>query len=80
MRVFKWKSNFRLDIESPIVPVWFSLPGLPIYVFYKHTLFSIANMIGKPLIIDQPIANLMRPSVARVCIEIDLTKDIPNRI
>lgn len=30
--------------------------------------------------IDQPTASLTRSSVARVCIEIDLTKPLPNRI
>lgn len=80
MRVFKWSPDFRPDFESSIVLVWFSLLGLPIHLFHKSTLFSIANLIGRPIMIDQPTAALSRPSVARVCIEIDLKKLLPKRV
>lgn len=80
MRVFKWSPDFRSEIESSIVLVWFALPGLPIHLFHKATLFSIANLIGTPLMVDEPTASLTRPSVARICIEIDLHNPLPKRI
>src|SRR5438270_493547 len=46
MRVFRWSPEFRPDVESPIVPVWVSLPSLPLYMFNKQWLFSIGNAIG----------------------------------
>ncbi|KAK4384597.1 hypothetical protein Sango_3045000 [Sesamum angolense] len=67
MRVFKWTPNFDPQIESPIAPVWIRLPALPVHLFEKNALFTLATKIGKPLRMDEPTADLSRP-VARVCV------------
>ena len=67
MRGFKWSPDFRSNVESQIVPLWISLPYLPVHFYDKSCLFSIAKAIGTPLKIDEPTASLTRPSVARVC-------------
>ncbi|KAL0406373.1 UNVERIFIED_CONTAM: hypothetical protein Slati_3951200 [Sesamum latifolium] len=73
MRVFKWSPKFNPHIESPIAPVWIKFPELPCHLFEKNALFGIASLIGKPLRMDEPTADLSRPSMARVCVELDLT-------
>ncbi|KAL0287132.1 UNVERIFIED_CONTAM: hypothetical protein Sradi_7130600 [Sesamum radiatum] len=73
MRVFKWSPDFDPHTESPIAPVWIKLPGLPVHLFEKNALFTFAAKIGKPLRMDEPTADLSRPDLARVCVEIDLT-------
>ena len=72
MGLFKWSPVFSVDVESPIAPVWVSLPGLPIHYFAKGALFSIARLIGEPLNMDTSTVALVRPSVARVCVEVNL--------
>ena len=49
-------------------------------LFDKHTLFGLASLIGHPLRIDEATANLKRPSVARVQVEIDLLRPRPPHI
>ncbi|KAL0289913.1 UNVERIFIED_CONTAM: LINE-1 reverse transcriptase [Sesamum radiatum] len=73
MRIFKWSPDFDPQTESPIAPVWIKLPGLPVHLFEKNALFTFAAKIGKPLRMDEPTADLSRPDLARVCVEIDLT-------
>src|SRR4051812_26232640 len=80
MRMFKWSPDFRLEWESPIVPVWISLPNLPLFLFNKSGLFSIGSLLSKPLTLDSATADMSRPSVARVCVEIDLLKTIIPRV
>lgn len=80
MRTFRWTPEFHVSNESPFVPVWFSIPILPIHFFDNHSLFSIAQAVGKPLIIDAAMASLTRPSVARICIQVDLMKPIPEDV
>lgn len=46
----------------------------------KEALFSIASAIGKPLRIDQATTSLVRPSVARVLVEYDVTQPPLQRI
>lgn len=78
MRVFKWTLSFHVTKESSLVLVWFSLPSLPIHLFDKYSLFSIVNPLGKPIFIDAATANLSRPSVARICVEVDLLRPLPS--
>ncbi|KAL0415060.1 UNVERIFIED_CONTAM: hypothetical protein Slati_3337900 [Sesamum latifolium] len=73
MRVFKWSPTFNSHIESPIAPVWIKFPELPCHLLEKNALFGIASLIGKPFRMDEPLADLSRPSMARVCVELDLT-------
>lgn len=79
MRSFRWIPDFRLDVESSIVSVWNSLPNLPLFLFKKHGSFSIGSFLGKPLILDATPADLTRPSVARIWVEIDLLNFLPHR-
>ena len=58
IRVFKWSASFHVNRESLLVPVWFSIPGLPVHFFNKHSLFSIVHALGKPLFLDAATVNL----------------------
>ncbi|KAL0407595.1 UNVERIFIED_CONTAM: hypothetical protein Sradi_1693900 [Sesamum radiatum] len=80
MRVFKWSPTFTPDIESPIVPIWVSLPTLPAHLFRKETLFAIASNIGTPLQIADSTFNQSNLSKARVCVEVDLLKPLLEEI
>ncbi|XP_071940701.1 uncharacterized protein [Coffea arabica] len=80
MRVLKWSPSFFVDRESSIVPAWLHLPNLLVHLFSKGPLFSIAKLIVEPLKLDASIALLSRPSVARICADIDLLNDLPSRI
>ena len=80
MRVFKWSPVFHVNREPSVVPVWFQLPKLPIHYFTKECLFQIVSCLGKPLFVDVATALGVCPSVARICVEIDLLQDLPGRI
>ena len=79
--MFKWSTDFRYSEESPIVPVWISLPFLPVHFMHcRQAIHSIAAAIGKPLRVDHATASLNRPSVARVLIEYDISQPLLPRI
>ena len=80
MRTFKWTPSITVDSESPLVPVWISLPYLPIHLFAKGPLFSIARLLGEPLKIDASIASLSRLGVARCCVEVNVLSDLPDKV
>lgn len=80
MRIFRSRPDLRLDVESSIIPRWISLPNLPLFLFNKQGLFYIGSLLGKSLTLDVAIADLFRPSVARICVEIDVLKRLPVRI
>lgn len=80
MRVFKWTPFFNVDRESSMVPVWITMPRLPVLFFAKPALFKIASLLGTPLRLDAATQSLKRPGVARIQIEIDLLKERHNPI
>ncbi|CAI9117309.1 OLC1v1018679C1 [Oldenlandia corymbosa var. corymbosa] len=41
---------------------------------------KLASIIREPLKTDVPTMNMSRPSIARVCVEVDLFRDLPSRI
>ncbi|CAI9094816.1 OLC1v1030616C1 [Oldenlandia corymbosa var. corymbosa] len=80
MRILKWHPGFKFEEDPPIVPIWVSLYELPLEWMHPRVLFSIASAVEKPLQVDTPTLNLTRPSVARFCAEVDLTKELPKSI
>lgn len=80
MKILKWTPDFTADHEPPVAPVWISFNHLPIHLFQKGPLMSLASLLGRPLRIDAATRTLSRPSVARVCVEVNLLRHLPNRI
>lgn len=80
MIVSKWTPQYHVDFESSIFPVWVSMEHLPIHLYESAALFSIANLIGTPLMMDTTTAAKTRPSKARVCVEVDVSRTPPSKI
>lgn len=80
MRIFKWSPYFRVEKESSVVPIWVSLSRLPVHLFQKDALFSIAQLFGLPLRLDEATTQLKRRSIARIQVKIDVVKERPPKI
>lgn len=64
----------------PIVPVWVDFSGLPVHFHHQEALFQIVRMIGIPMKLYNATAENTRPYVARVCVEIDISQELPYRV
>ncbi|KAI0524771.1 hypothetical protein KFK09_004156 [Dendrobium nobile] len=80
MRVLKWTPFFDVHEESPIVPIWISFPNLRLYFFNPQVLHALGSVFGRPLQTDQATASRTRPSVARVLVEVDISKKHPKEV
>ncbi|PKU79417.1 hypothetical protein MA16_Dca000762 [Dendrobium catenatum] len=74
MRILKWTPFFDIKEESPIVPIWISFPNLRLHFFNPKVLHALGSIFGRPLQTDQATASRKRPSVARILVEVDITK------
>ncbi|KAH0644067.1 hypothetical protein KY290_033607 [Solanum tuberosum] len=72
--------DFTPEEETPIVPIWVALPELPWHCYNKVLLTTILSPIGKVLYLDSPSSQKTRGSMARVKIQIDLTKERPPHV
>ena len=80
MRDFKWSPNFNVDIKSSIVSVWIKLDRLPIHRFNKVTFYSIGKFFGETLKLDAATVSMVRPSMVRICTELDAKKSLIDQV
>ncbi|XP_020598403.1 uncharacterized protein LOC110037992 [Phalaenopsis equestris] len=80
MKILKWTPDFDHSKDPPVVPIWFKFLGLPLHQFKLNALFNISSVIGMPLKVDTPTYNKVRPALARIFIERDITLPEMKRI
>ena len=78
MQVFRWSPRFTPGVESTCAPIWVEFPCLRAHLQSPRALQSLAGMVGKFLCADKDAEEFTRPSVTRVCVEVDFSKPIPN--
>ncbi|MQL85142.1 hypothetical protein Taro_017667 [Colocasia esculenta] len=79
-RFSKWTMEFSPNKDSPVVPVWLHMPGLPANFFSEPMIRSIAGSIGPVLQIDQNTSRMIRADAAVVCVQLDVSKKLPDRV
>lgn len=78
MRIQAWTPDFTPEEETPVVPIWISIPGLPWHCYNKVFLTTILESIGKVLFLDSPTSQRTRGSTIRVKCRLTLQrKDLP---
>ncbi|KAL2493083.1 Uncharacterized protein Adt_28711 [Abeliophyllum distichum] len=65
----------------PLLPLYGYLFLYCLFILHaKEFLFALSKIVGVPLRIDEATADLLRPSEARVCAEVNLEHKLPDRI
>ncbi|KAK4707181.1 hypothetical protein R3W88_033254 [Solanum pinnatisectum] len=80
MRIQAWTPNFKPEEETLIVPIWVLLPGLPWHCFKKEFISPLLASVGKVLYVDTASIKRTRASMAKVKVQIDLTKARPRHV
>jgi len=76
-----WFPEF--DADTMVVtkmPVWVRLPNLPLPFWHPEVLEDIGNRLGKYIISDEERREQGLFTYARICVEIDLSKGLPDKI
>ncbi|XP_019155204.1 PREDICTED: uncharacterized protein LOC109152077 [Ipomoea nil] len=75
--VQQWKPNFRPQTSKiQKICAWVRLPDIPIEYFDEDTLIKLGDKIGKTIKIDDTTCLASRGKFARICVEIDITKQL----
>lgn len=80
MRIQTWTPTFRPEEETPIVPIWVYLPELPWHCYNKEFVSALLSPIGKVLYLDNASIQKTRGSLAKVRVQVDLTKERPPHV
>jgi len=76
-----WFPDF--DADNMVVtkmPVWVRLPNLPLPYWHPEVLEDIGNRLGKYITCDEERREQGLFTYARICVEIDLSKGLPDKI
>ncbi|XP_058774908.1 uncharacterized protein LOC131649171 [Vicia villosa] len=77
----EWNPDFKLKEDFlRTLPLWIKLPQLPLYLWGEMSLNKIGSALGIPLVTDECTANMLRVSYARILVEMDITKELPEEI
>ncbi|MQM20084.1 hypothetical protein Taro_053097 [Colocasia esculenta] len=77
---FKWTMDFSPNKDSPIIPVWIELPALPANFYNTAMICTLARSIGPVLKVDRNTICLTRTQAARINVQMDTSKQLPERI
>lgn len=77
----EWRRDFNLKKDLlRALPLWVKLPNLPLYLWGDNTLGKIVSAIGSPIVTDECTASKLQVSYARILVEVDITKELPQEI
>ncbi|KAG5590670.1 hypothetical protein H5410_041184 [Solanum commersonii] len=77
----QWSPDFDFGSEFlSEIPLWVTFPKLPLNCWGMGSLSRIASAIGVPLFADECTTKQTRISYARMLIEVNVTKEIPQQI
>ncbi|XP_059288877.1 uncharacterized protein LOC132042304 [Lycium ferocissimum] len=74
-----WTPDF--DFHSEVlttIPLWVKLPNLPLSCWGIESLSRIGSTLSKPLYADECTSHIERVPNARLLIQVDITKELPN--
>ncbi|PHT27304.1 hypothetical protein CQW23_33091 [Capsicum baccatum] len=80
MRLQKWTPTFTPKEETPIVPVWVTLPELPWHFYNKEFITALLSPVGQTLYLDTASIQKTCGSMAKVRLQINLTDELPPHI
>ncbi|XP_074314009.1 uncharacterized protein LOC141649213 [Silene latifolia] len=77
----QWTPYFSCIMESvAIVPIWILFPDLDPYLWTDSVLSKMASKVGKPLFADLYTTCHAMLSFARVLVEADVSKELPDQV
>jgi hypothetical protein len=76
-----WHKDFDPLLESfNKIPVWVRLPNLPLHLWLDSVLESVGNALGDFRCVDTATSDIFHSTVARVLVEVDTSKGLPEMI
>ncbi|XP_058759684.1 uncharacterized protein LOC131632999 [Vicia villosa] len=76
-----WSVDFEIKADLlRVLPLWITLPNLPLYLWGERSISKISSAIGNPITTDECTARKLRISYARVMVEVDITKPVKQSV
>lgn len=77
-KLLKWSSDFNTKEEPAMAAVWVGFPNPHLLSFIPGALKRMANSFGKFLTMAEETRSFSTATVAKACVEVDLSKPLPT--
>ena len=79
--VRRWEAEMKsLEFSMAKLPLWIQLSNIPLELFSQKGISYIASGLGNPLYMDRITTSQQRLAYARVCVEVEASKTIPQSL
>ncbi|XP_060169363.1 uncharacterized protein LOC132600313 [Lycium barbarum] len=76
-----WSATFNFSDEIlKTIPIWVTLPSLPLNCWSTNSLSKIASNLGTPICADECTSKKQRISYSRLLVEMDVTRAPPQYV
>ncbi|KAL9669371.1 hypothetical protein QQ045_006917 [Rhodiola kirilowii] len=79
-RIFRWSVEFDTKKEPSTTITWVRMASLPLQMYNQGYIEPIINSFGRFLALDNKTVAFNNPSFARVCMEVDVSKLLPEEV
>lgn len=79
-RLFRWTPEFEIGRDSALVAVWVKMFNLPLHYFNESSLIRLGSILGNVLRVHPSTMNLTQQRYAKVCVELDVSKSLLEKL
>lgn len=79
-RLFRWTPEFEIGRDSSLAAVWVKMTNLPLHYFNESSLIRLGSILGTVLGVHQSTKNLTQQKYAKVCVELDVSKPLLDKL
>lgn len=79
-RLFRWRPEYNPKKKSKFATIWIRLPDLPLSIYDNSFVKAIVSTFGYFVDVDEKTKAWAAVSYARACVELDVTKPIPDSV
>ncbi|KAL9678285.1 hypothetical protein QQ045_016128 [Rhodiola kirilowii] len=79
-QIFWWSKDFSTRREPTTTTTWICLASLPPELYNPGYIEAIVSAFVHFLVVDNRTVSFTNPNYARVCMEMDITKEMPEEV
>lgn len=79
-RLFRWTPDFEVGRDSALAAVWVKMFNLPLHYYNDASLHRLGSILGTVLRIHPSTHGLTQQSYAKICIELDVSKPLIDKL
>lgn len=79
-RLFRWTPDFEIGRDSSLAAVWVKMSNLPLHYFNETSLIRLGSVLGTVLGVHHSTRSLTQQKFAKVCVELDVSKPLLEKL